>query len=108
MFPTSFFPVTYFPGNYFPPGGGVEEEARKKGAGTAFRRPIIHIIEKELEEAGTVTAFSKAFQKAAKTVSTEEKRKVLAERAQAENLQGLGKIGKLSDDDIALILLLLD
>ena len=105
MFPIGMFPAGLFAPGMFPPGAAV---TGKKSAGTAFKRPIIRIIEKELEEAGTTTVFSKAFQKAAQVVSREEKIKVLVEKALSENLQGLGKIGKLSDDDIAIILLLID
>jgi len=78
------------------------------GGGALRRRPIIRFIHKKMEEEQPATAFSKAFERAVLSSERQARSEGLKQKAKDTGLQGLGKIGKLSDDEVALILLLLD
>jgi len=106
MFPVGMFPVGMFPPGMFPPGGaGVD---KKRGGFGIRRRPIIQYIHKELTDNERETAFAKAFGFAVDEVEKKIKVRAIQEKIDSGELQGVGKIGRLSNEDLILILLLID
>lgn len=110
MFPIGMFPAGLFPPGMFPPGTGT---TTKRGAGGARKkkedlRPILHFIHPRAGEGKKATTVEKAFAEAAKKLQREAKEAIVSSRIKSGELLGVGEIGKLSDDDLALILLLMD
>ena len=90
-------------------GAAVEEE-KKKGAGFGVRRrlPFRQFLEIINAPDQPHTQFSRAFKKAAvEQTARAEKEEFLKEEIRTGKLQGVGDLGRLSDEDLTLILLLM-